>query len=355
MKALRHERFIRRMLWAVLFMSLGTTSAWALQGVIEQTVVMPDGKVLYHGSTEIRLSPDPSGDATAPDRISEFCQMGVGGAYVNWALGSSTVDGQFWGSMTAEVVVVENLGWAEVGNYSAGEGMQSARELSDTLDVDTLKLMFVPHDNPHGEVEVEVVQKTYNTIFMKFASNDSTDQQKYLYVRVVNTLIDGSIQETTFQWSENTTTATAVGVGAEFSLDGEVTGSASWQSSVDQGTDGFQHTVASRIPSVTRLFTIAARGQGDQSVTVPLTVDAGFQWNLNTVDSNWGEAIPDASKLEASAQYFTVIGLGRITITKNTDGTADHCPLTWHAGTDLGNPELATDRPRIPFVTYVHP
>lgn len=85
--------------------------------------------------------------------------MGAFGQYVNYALGSSLVDGERCGEASAKVVVFENLASTNVGNYSNGDGMQSTRQLAESQDGDTVLVTFTPHDNPYGVLEVEIVQK----------------------------------------------------------------------------------------------------------------------------------------------------------------------------------------------------
>lgn len=178
-------------------------------------------------------------------------------------------------------------------------------------------------------------------------------------MRVVNTLVDGSLQELAFQWSNATATSTTVGVGVVFKVDDgevqEVQGSLSWSQNVNQGVDGFEHLAASRVSAATKRLIVEAMGPGDLACDFPITVDCGVHWNLNTVDDNWAEYIPDASTLEGKATYKSVIGFGKITVTRNADQTTDACPTQWHDGTDLGNPELTGDRTVQATVTYVLP
>ncbi len=341
-------------LGAVLFCA---TSVAALQGVIEQTIEMPDPLNLTFATTTIELK-KAAADTRAPNDFAYTDSYEQGGlTYTSGAFGYSVADGQKSGEATASVSVYENVDGYNCGNYSNNNGLQSKRTLSESYDADTITVKFTPHDNPYGKVEVELVQKTYVTVWIKFASNDADDQTKYYNFRVANTLIvDGEVQETRFEWTESTAQSSTVGGSAEFKMNGDLQVTGEWSESIDQGTDGFEHLAASRVQSVTKTVVFEATGPGDAPITdSSTTVDCGFDWDLHTTDANSWEVIPDCSVLEGRATYLTVIGFGKITMKKNADGSTTLCPKLWHIGTDLGNPELSDDRTVSATVSYVVP
>jgi hypothetical protein len=340
-------KLARRALWAIAaLVGIASTVVVALQGVVEQTIEMPDAIYAYT-STEVQLE----ADAFDVNQDNEMA-ISANPTYTSWASYTFYTDGQHCSNAETSVGVFELL---DDGNCSGGAGMQTTKTLQQTYDADVVTVHFVPHDNPYGSVKVELIQKTYVTVWIKFSRQSADNQIKYYYFRVVNTLIDESLQETSFEWSESTVTSTSSGVGVELSIDGEVTVSTPWSDTVDQGTDGFEHIAASRIDPVQREIVFVAAGHGDPPQAREVTVDCGFNWNLNTVDENDWEVSCQNSKLEGKAFCYPVIGFGRITILKNTNGTTLGCPLEWHPGTDIGNPELEDDRDVAAVVSYELP
>lgn len=273
----------------------------------------------------------------------------TGSDHWSWASGSSVMDAQVFGTATAEVAVCENLGYHATGNYNPASGMISSRDLASTFDVDAVKLVYTPTDNPLGMARVEVVQKTCCKVRAKYVSNGADDQTKYFYWRLVFTDVKQQINESIFQWQLSTVTSSGSGANVSLKFNGEVGVGASWSQAVEQGVNEFECLSETRWEN--RLVVEFDAAGGKQ--TRQLNVDAGFHWDLHTNDANTAEFIQDVSKLNGSADYCTVVGFGRITIIKNTDGTAANA--AFHPGTDTGNPELVDDRSFLANVTYVRP
>ncbi len=229
--------------------------------------------------------------------------------------------------------------------------MKSEATLEDTFDADKQSVVFTPKDNPYGIATVEVIQKVFVKITVKFDRDDADHQSKYFYFKVTNTMVDSGIRETSFQWNENTSTVTTVGASASLSVDGEAEATLGWSSKTNQGVDAFQHLVEAR-HEATKVLTFEA--VDSTTYNQKFTIDAGVNWKLSIVDDTWQGAFVDTAKLTGYAQYSSVMALGKITTIVCPDGTLDKCPQTYDVKkADVGNPELTADRVNLATVTYV--
>lgn len=307
-----------RAIMCVIAPSVCGSTAFALQGVVKQTIITPDAVQLDWGSFTFRLSGDPIRDATRSEFPRFSIANGGKGQYNNWAQGSSFFDAEQYGDASSEVAVCEGQDFYNNGNYSNGDGLRTNMSLSDTLDVDYPYVQFTPADNPSGVATVEIVQKVHAKNRIKNQRNDADSQTKYYYSKVANTMVDGGLRESTFQWTASTVTATTVGANASLKINGEVQAGVSWSQTVNQGTDGFEHLMEA-VHEATRTLTFSAADATTHQQSV--TIDAGVEWNLSIVDDTWPPIWVDCAELEGTATYCTVIGFGEITITHNTDGS----------------------------------
>lgn len=312
---------------AMAILLLLPVSAMALQGVIEQAISFKDDKQVHYSFT-VSLKRDPN-PVHAYGYSNFTSRGGFGWADANWkGYAESTAAG------TVEASCTEDL---DNGNFNGGEGVTTPALQGTLIAKSAPKLSLVLTDS-QGSCEVEVRQKTFHQVTMKFERNDADNQDKTFKFTIASVDVAGTTNRTSLNWSGSTATSSALGGGLGVGVDGQgITAQASgtWSQTVDQGVDS---------------IVVVAEGDFDHRRSVTLSpgilehtfaISVAMDPSASIKDRNSFTYFWDRSVLSGEASYGAVVFIGKITLTANNDKSP--AKTVKFNGAEPGDPRSTND------------